>query len=94
MNAVHSNCRKKGAFVKLVPVVVGRNDRNVGGRLLLVNDIDLEADASVNLPQAGSVSNFAYLDSDDTGDGGRGTDPKSDSGKYSLIIHCSFIVYS
>ena len=52
VNAVHGKCRKEGALVKRVPVVVGRNDRNVGGtRRLLVDDIDSEADAPANLPR-------------------------------------------
>ena len=62
MNAVHGKCRKEGALVKRVPVVVGRNDRNVGGtRRLLVDDIDSEADAPANLPQANSrkLASFA-----------------------------------
>ncbi len=59
MNAVHCKCRKEGALVKRVPVVVGRNDRNVGGtRRLLVDGIDLEADAPASLTLVGSASNL------------------------------------
>jgi hypothetical protein len=69
--------------VKRVPVVIGRNNRNVEGRRLLIGDIDsdLEADAPANLPQAGSISNLPVdSDLDDA-------DPESDSGRYSSLIH-------
>ena len=73
-----------------VPIIVGRNDRNVGGRRQLVDDIDSEADAPANLPQAGSVSNFPVhsdSDSDGAGGGGVGADSESDSGYISIDIH-------
>ena len=73
-----------------MPVIVGRNDRNVGGRRLLVDDIDSEADAQANLPRVGSASNLR-VDSD-LDDAGGGTDPESDSGRYSLLIHYLFEV--
>jgi hypothetical protein len=93
VNAVHGRCRKEGALVKRVPVVVGRNDRNVGGtRRLLVDDIDSEADAPANLPRVGSASNLPVdSDLDDAGGGCPGTDPESDSGRYSLLIHYLFV---
>ncbi len=95
MNAVHGSCRKQGALAKHVPVVIGRNDRNVGGRRLLFGDIDSdsEADAPANLPQAGSISNLPVdSDLDDAGGGGPETDPESDSGRYSLLIHRDLII--
>ena len=52
-------CRLKGAFVKRVPVILGRNDRNVGGRRQNVDDIDSEADPPANLLPADSDSNDA-----------------------------------
>ena len=67
-------CRLKGAFVKRVPVIVGRNDRNVGGRRQNVDDIDSEADPPANLLPVDSES-----DSNDTGGGGD-SDSESDSG--------------
>ncbi len=80
---------------RCVPVVVGRNDRNVGGRLLLVNDIDSEADAQAKFPQAGSASNLPVdSDLDDASGGGPGTDTNTDSGRYLLLIHYLFITYS
>ena len=45
------SCRLKRATVKRV---VGRNDRNAGGRPWRLDDIDSEADAPANLPQANS----------------------------------------
>ncbi len=83
--------------MKRVPVVVGRTDRNVEGRRLLVNDIDSEADAPAKLPQAGSASNLPVdSDLDDAGGGGPGTDPNTNSGRYLLRIHYFklFINYS
>ena len=88
VNAVHGSCRKQGALAKRVPVVIGRNDRNVGGRRLLDIDSDSEADAPANPPQAGCISNLPVdSDLDDAGGGGPETDPESDSGRYSLLIH-------
>ena len=91
MNAVHGSCRKQGALAKRVSVVIGRNDRNVGGRRLLVGDIDSdsEADAQANLPQAGSISNLPDdSDLDDAGGGGPETDPSWTQ----VNIHYLFIV--
>ena len=62
-----------------MPVIVGRNDRNVGGRRQ--NDIDSEADANLLEVRAGSVSNLP-ADSDDAGGGG-----ELDSGYISIDIH-------
>ena len=73
--------------MKRVPIIVGRNDRNVGGRRQVV---DIEADAPANLPQAGPVSNLPVdSDSEDTGGGGprasvAGADSESDSGYISI----------
>ncbi len=73
-------CRSKGAAVKRVPIIVGRNDRNVGDRRQVV---DIEADAPVNLPHAANLP--VDSDSEDAGGGGpgpsgmTGIDPK-DSG--------------
>ncbi len=51
-------CRAKGATVKTDTVIIGRNDRNVGGRLVQPQQLDrLEGDA-------------ANHDSDMEGDGG------------------------
>ncbi len=71
-------CRLKGAFVKRVPVILGRNDRNVGGRRQNVDDIDSEADQPANLLPADSDSNNAC--------GGGDSDSKSDSGPVSGYI--------
>ena len=64
--------------MKRVPVIVGRNDRNVGGRRQNVDDIDLEADPPANLVPADS-------DSNDAGGGGD-SDSKSVSGYISMHI--------
>ena len=52
--------QETGSIGETCVFVIGRNDRNVGGRRLLVGDIDSdsEADAPANLPQAGSISNL------------------------------------
>ena len=52
-------CRLKGAFVKRVPVILGRKDRNVGGRRQNVDDIDPPGPA--NLLPADSESDSGYL---------------------------------
>ncbi len=67
--------------MKRVPVIVGKNDRNVGGRRQNVDDVDSEADPPENLPPADS-------DSNDAGGGGD-SDSKSDSGYISMHIHYS-----
>ena len=94
MNAVHGRCRKEGALVKRVPVVVGRNDRNVGGtRRLLVDDIDSEADAPANLPQVqvGSASNLPVdSDLDDAAVAAQELTPSQTQ----VDIHYLFITYS
>ena len=61
--------------MKRVPVILGRNDRNVGGRRQNVDDIVSEADppGPANLLPADSKS-----DSNDTGGGGD-SDSESDS---------------
>ena len=64
--------------MKRVPVILGRNDRNVGGRRQNVDDIDPPGPA--NLLPADSES-----DSNDTGGGGD-SDSESDSGYLSLHI--------
>ena len=66
--------------MKRVPVILGRNDRNVGGRRQNVDDIDSEADPPANLLPADSES-----DSNDAGGGGD-SDSESDSGYLSLHI--------
>ena len=69
--------------MKHVPVIVGRNDRNVKGRRQNVDDIDSEADANLLEVRAGSVSNLPVdSDSDDAGGGG-----ELDSGYISIHIH-------
>ncbi len=76
--------------MKRVPIIVGRNDIIVGGRWQLLDDIDSEADAPVNVPQAGSVSNLPVdSDLDDAGGGGPGTDLESGYlfVTFSLLIH-------
>ena len=65
--------------MKRVPVIVGRNARNVGGRRQNVDDIDLEADAPANLLPVDS-------DSNDAGGGGD-SDSKLDSCYISIHIH-------
>ena len=80
VNAWRGPCRLKGAFVKRVPVIVGRNDRNAGGRQQNGDDIDSEADANLLEVRAGSVSNLP-VDSDDAGGGG-----ELDSGYISIDI--------
>ena len=79
-------CRSKGATVKRVPIIVGRNDRNVGGRRQLEQ---VEADVPASLPRAGSVSNLPVdTNSEDAGDGDlRLADAESDSGYISLYIY-------
>ena len=99
VNAWKGPCRLKGAFVKRVPVIVGRNDRNVGGRRH--NDIDSEADANLLEVRAGSVSNLP-VDSDDAGGGGEldsgyiSTYLSSNINYISLNIHtypCTYSMY-
>ena len=72
--------------MKRVPIIVGRNDRHVGGRRQLEQ---VEADVPASLPRAGSVSNLPVdTDSEDAGDGDlRLADAESDSGYISLYIH-------
>ena len=75
-------CRSKGAAVKRVPIIVGRNDRNVGGRRQVV---DIEADVVANLPpsQDANLPVDSDSDSEDAGGGSpsvTGIDPEeSDS---------------
>ena len=71
--------------MKRVPVIVGRNDRNVGGRRQNVDDIDSEADPPANLLPADS-------DSDDAGGGGD-SDSELDSGYISMHIHVLITTY-
>ena len=71
--------------MKRVPVIVGRNDRNVGGRRQNVDDIDLEADPPANLVPADS-------DSNDAG-GGADSDSESGSGYISMHIHVLITTY-
>ena len=67
--------------MKRVPIIVGRNDRNVGGRRQVV---DIEADAVANLPPSQDANLPVDSDSDLLAGGGSpsvtGIDPEeSDS---------------
>jgi hypothetical protein len=81
VKALRGNCRRKGAVVQPVHIIVGRNDRNVGGRQLQpgLRDRTGGQSADAMLPGAESAAVDATADLEPEGGAGDGSG-MSDSG--------------